>query len=242
MFHGFGQDGRTFAELAVHLDKDYTLYSVDLPFHGDSTFQNDRKALSKQEWKVLMTKLFDQHSLPSVDIVAYSLGCKFALSTFELLPARISSLALIAPDGIRENPWYTLATGTGILRTIFHGLIRRPGMFFGISRLLRRTAIIDPGTQRFAESQMNTPEKRRRVYLSWVAFRNLKIDVEQFISLLHIHPIEVIVFVAKNDPVIPLKIMKTFTARLPSARLEVLDKGHYTVLSAAMKMLRPRSE
>ncbi|HEY5824200.1 MAG TPA: hypothetical protein VIT44_07545, partial [Cyclobacteriaceae bacterium] len=45
LFHGFGQDHRSFDDLTIVLAGEYTLYSFDLFFHGESSWRNDEEPM-----------------------------------------------------------------------------------------------------------------------------------------------------------------------------------------------------
>lgn len=53
LFHGFGHDHRAFEPWSEILQKEYTAYSFDLFFHGNSKWEN-QQALKKDDWKKIM--------------------------------------------------------------------------------------------------------------------------------------------------------------------------------------------
>jgi pimeloyl-ACP methyl ester carboxylesterase len=178
-----------------------------------------------------------RHGIDSVRIVAYSLGCKYALATLEVFGSHVNSLIFIAPEGIRTSPWYRLATSTQPGRKLFRSLAESRVAFSRLSLLLRRLGLIDTGTARFAEKHMDTPEKRSRVYYSWMSSRRFTWTEAEIRSLLNSQTRDVTFFLAQHDPVIHWKSVANLIKKLPRAQLEMLDKGHYSVLSKAFEML-----
>lgn len=238
LFHGFGQDSATFSMMAAHLRDNYTVYSFDLFFHGGSKRSLEEKPLDKNEWRELMKEFFGRHQIVTCRAAAYSMGCKFLFSTFEFFPEKIVSLFLIAPDGISINPWYTLATGTALARRVFKITIRHHLFFTVLTRLIRWTSLMDPAIMRFAEGQMNTEVKRRKVYLSWVVFRRLRFDIQKLASTINSLRTEVVIVIGKSDAVIAPRTVRKLADNVINCRVEILEKGHYSVLLPAMKLLR----
>ncbi|MFM8740043.1 MAG: alpha/beta fold hydrolase, partial [Cytophagales bacterium] len=167
LFHGFGQHHRAFESWVEALGYQYTLYSFDLFFHGQSHWHS-REALEKTDWQEIMTLFFKQESITDFELVGFSMGGKFALATLELFPTKVKKITLLAPDGIKTSFWYSLATYPIATRHLFKGMILHPNRMRILTRFLRALRLVDKGLLRFAENQMNTEEKRRRVYYSWV--------------------------------------------------------------------------
>ena len=223
--------------MAAHLCDTYTIYSFDLFFHGKSNRLTEEKPLDKNEWKDLMKTFFERHQIETFRAAGYSMGCKFLFVTVELFPEKIVSLFLIAPDGIKINPWYTLATHTAIARKLLKNMIKHHRLFIVLARMIQRSGLLDPATIRFAESQMNTEAKRRKVYLTWISFRRIKFDLQKLAGTTDRMNTEVVIVVGKNDPVIPPETVTGLADRIKNCRVEVLERGHHSVLSPAMKLL-----
>src|SRR6185369_8313514 len=97
----------------------------------------------------------------------FSVGAKFVLATVELFPERINKIVLLAPDGIKNNFWYSLATGTSLMRSLFRSLILKPKRLQTLIKLLKFFHFENKNLLRFAEFQLGTEERRQRVYNSW---------------------------------------------------------------------------
>jgi len=102
LFHGFGQDHRAFESWNESLKNEYTIYTFDLFFHGNSRWQNNR-ALEKEDWKKVLQLFFDREKIEDFEIAGFSIGTKFVLAAMELFPDRVKRIILIAPDGISAN-------------------------------------------------------------------------------------------------------------------------------------------
>ena len=225
LFHGFGQDHSAFHKWVDALKESHTLFTFDLFFHGASHWHS-RSPLEKDDWKEIMLLFLEKENIEKFGVVGFSLGGKFAMITVETFPSQVTELTLLAPDGIKTSFWYSLATYPIAVRALFKSMILHPNRLYRLTKLLRRLKIVDQGLLRFAESQMDTEEKRRRVYFAWVYFRHLKPDLFQLTSLLNQHAIPCRLLIGKYDKVIQAENMKTFVGKIREIQFAVIDAGH----------------
>lgn len=226
LFHGFGQNKVVFQDLADVLSKKYTVYTFDLFFHGRSEWNTGEQPLEKEFWKELMIQFFNKHQLKSFSVLGFSLGGKFALATLEAFPSLIKEIFLLAPDGIRTNFWYSLATYSSLIRCFFKSMILKPKRFQRIALFCQALGLLDKTIIRFAESQMNTEEKRNQVYHSWVVFRHLKFDINRLASYINTHHIHTTIVIAKFDKIITATTVKSLVTKLKTHQFELLETGH----------------
>lgn len=226
LFHGFGQDNTAFTPLAQSLSHRYTCYIFDLYFHGKSTWAHDEQPLEKKEWRAILQQFLLENQIDSFSLLGYSMGGKFVLATLEAYADRIHKVFLLAPDGVKTSFWYNLATYPIVLRKVFKSMINHPERFLSISKTLNRIGVVDKGVLRFAEHQMNTIEKRQRVYYSWVVFRKLKFNTRALAARINQYTIPVTIIVGKYDKVITPASMNSFVKLLHEPRLIVIETGH----------------
>ena len=238
LFHGFGQHRHAFAQLAETLAPHYTLYSFDLFFHGQSQWALGEQPLEKEMWKEIMNDFLSEHKIKNFNLLGYSLGGKFVLATLELFPTRIDHIFLLAPDGIKTNFWYSLATYPLLLRRFFKSMILKPGRLHAITSMLHALHTVDNSLLRFARLQMDNTEKRERVYYSWVVFRHLKFNMKKIAGLLNNHTIGLTIVVGKHDKIITAKNMERLLRYVNDYKLETLDTGHNGVIEGSIPLLR----
>ena len=178
-----------------------------------------------------------ENRIEKFSVAGFSLGGKLALVTMESFPDRIEHLVLLAPDGVRTSVWYNLATYPIFLRKYFKSLIHHPKRLSRIVRVARTLKLADKGVLRFVENQMNTEEKRTRVYYSWIVFRHLIFDLQSIATLITTYKIQFTLFVGKHDKVIPPTSMNRLLKRLKKPQLYVLDAGHNDLIKHASEAL-----
>ncbi len=230
-FHGFGQDHKAFSDLFKKLSNQYTVYAFDIYFHGKSEWNRGEEPLEKPFWKSLMLEFLSQNKIGRFSLLGFSMGGKFALASLEAFPENIDKVFLLAPDGIKTSMWYNLATYPIVLRKLFKSMITKPNRFYGIEHLSVKVGLIDKGILRFVESQMNTEEKRRQVYYSWVVFRHLKFDMGRIASIINSNNIDLTVVIGKYDKIITEKNMDSLLKRLKTYNIEILETGHNGLIS-----------
>lgn len=226
-FHGYGQDASLFKKIEG--------YHFELFFHGGSTWHKGEEPLEKSEWKAIIGEFLEKNRIEKFSVLGFSMGGKFALATLEAFPERVNEVILLAPDGIKTSFWYSLATYPIAFRKFFKSMINHHARFLRVAKAARKLGLIDKGVLRFVETQMDSEEKRKRVYYSWVVFRHLRFDLNKIKSLIKEHNIDLKIYVGRYDKIIKAKHMKRLTSRI-----EVLDAGHNDLVRKAIDYL-PKS-
>jgi pimeloyl-ACP methyl ester carboxylesterase len=237
MFHGFGQDNYSFHSLSTLLTSHYTAYIFDLYFHGQSTWGYGESPLEKAHWKETMQEFLKENQIEKFSVAGFSMGGKFALATLEAFPDKTEEIILLAPDGIKTSFWYSLATYPLLFRKIFKSMIHHPERLQSILRTLHALRLTDKGLLKFAEFQMNSEEKRNRVYYSWVVFRHLRFDVDHLASLINYNKIGLTMIVGQYDKVIEPKNMESLLSKLNHYTFETPAVGHTGLIAESGRIL-----
>lgn len=241
LFHGFGQNNTIFKNIIDALSEHYTCFAFDLYFHGSSEWHSSEKPLKKKKWKKIIKSFLRENNISDFSLVGYSLGGKFALATVCAFQKKVNELILIAPDGIRINFWYKLATYPVVTRKIFKSLISHPGRFETISKIARSLGLLDKSALRFADSQMNTTEKRKQVYNTWVVFRELRFQMKNIAAIINQNHIRLLIVVGRYDKVIKMEDMNRLLRYVNEYEIEIIDAGHNGLLeSNTAKLIAPR--
>jgi len=230
VFHGFGQNHAAFEVLANALGERYTVYAFDLYFHGKSEWGYEEQPLEKSFLKEIIAKFLAENNVHRFAVAGFSLGARFAMAITEEFPSKVEHLFLLAPDGIRASFWFTMSTYPIALRKVFKSMIAHPGRFKVIVNTLHELRVMNKGLLKFAEHQMNTVEKRRKVYFSWVVFRHLKFNRRKLIRLLNENNIPVTIVIGQQDRVITSKSVKGFVGKILRGNFKVIDTGHSAFL------------
>jgi len=242
LFHGFGQDHKVFDSWNESLSQFYTLYTFDIFFHGQSQWPSHDQPIEKEEWREIMEIFFKTNNIERFSLCGFSLGGKFVLATLEAFPKKVDEIFLLAPDGIKTNFWYSLATYPHAFRNLFKSMIERPNRFHALTRFAGKVGWIDKGILRFVESQMDTQEKRQRVYSSWVVFRHFKFDMTSVAGIINDHPIRLSMIIGKYDKIITAENMNLLLDKLKNFNLEILETGHNGVIASSVNLIVPSNQ
>ncbi len=237
LFHGYGQDHTAFESWTEPLKNEYTIFSFDIFLHGQSTWA-DSQALEKEDWKNVIELFLREEKLTEFELAGFSMGGKFAFSTLESFPEKTKRMILIAPDGIKVNFWYRLATYPVAMRYLFESFVSKPKLFFSLARFLQSIGIIDKYLLRFVTLQMDTEEKRKRVYFTWIYFRHLKFEMKSIADLLNERNIPLKIIVGRYDKVIPVRDMQRLLKHVPHGQLQIVETGHNQLIAAAKDFVK----
>lgn len=226
VFHGFGQNKSYFRHLATQLSNRYTIYVFDLFYHGRSVWPLKNSPLTKLFWAEWLTQFLQQEHISRFAVLGFSMGGKFVLATLESFAERISELILIAPDGVKTSFWYSLATYPGWTQKYFLRLVSSPDAFSKLVKTLHRLKLVDRGLIRFASSQMDTSEKRYRVYNTWMLCRELTFNMRTIAALINKNYIPTYVFLGTYDRIITKQNMQVLLKKLDHHKLIMLPTGH----------------
>jgi len=225
-FHGFGQNHVAFSAITEKLENDYTIYSFDLFYHGKSHWKSNDELLTKPHWNSLLSAFLEKNKIENFSIICFSMGGKFALACLELMPHRVEKVFFIAPDGIKTSRWYSLATYPVLLQKYFESMIVKPNRFYGLLKLFQKLRLVDKGISKFAYNQMNSIKKRRRVYYSWVIFKNLQFDLIKVGRQINNHSIATYMFIGKYDKIITAEGMRLLLQHVDDYSLDIVESGH----------------
>lgn len=239
-FHGYGQSSSYYLPMERALGKDYTIYSFDLFFHGGSTLHRDHTPLTKEFLQEMITQFLPRYGIERFSVMGFSMGGKFALTLVERFASHLDELYLVAPDGIRTSFWYNIATYPGWLQQLFKRTVLKPAAFFGLLNVLNRYNLIHKSLIRFARYQMDSTEKRLRVYRSWIGLRELSFDIRHIVKLLNQHQVQVTMFLGEYDEVISPKRVGVFVKALDKGEVVILKTGHSHLLYNLAEVLHKR--
>ena len=239
MFHGIGQDRHAFDPLPPELLAAYRVYTVDLFFHGDSSWTSEAP-LTPSVWGEIVALLCAKEQIASFSVFGYSIGARFALATLKAKPQQISACYLAAPDGVVDNLLFSLATASKAGRSIFRRTLAHPRLVPNLVNMAQRLRIIDPFTARFINHHIDSENKRSRIYQSWISFRMLGMAPEELGKIAVDHQLQVRIFLASRDVMISAAKFASHFKRLHRVELEIIDTNHARVPGEALKrMHRP---
>lgn len=248
-FHGFGEEGTLYSFLEKYADDQYTFYSIDLPFHGKTEWQ-EGLLFTHNDLKLIIHEILEQNNLKphptsggtnlQYTLLGFSLGGRIALSFYQAQPECIKKIILLAPDGLRVNPWYWFATQTWIGIKIFELSMKYPGWFFGFLKAVNKLGFVNASVFKFVNHYISNKEARQLLYQRWTTLRKLKPDLAKIRLYIRQYKTQTRLIYGKYDRIILPVRGENFKKGIEEfCTLTVIDSGHQVVHENHVKQILP---
>jgi pimeloyl-ACP methyl ester carboxylesterase len=224
-FHGYGEAATAFQFLAKQAGNQFSFFCIDLPFHG-KTVWNEELLFTLQDLQEIIGQI-----VPSTNhrffLMGFSLGGRVALSLYQAMPDRVAKLILLAPDGLKVNGWYWLATQTWLGNKLFAFTMQKPGWFFGMLKVMNKLKLINASIFKFVNHYISDAEVRRLLYTRWTALRKLKPDIQQIKQIVSDYQTPVRLVYGKHDRIILSSVGEKFRKGIEdNCLLTIISSGH----------------
>jgi pimeloyl-ACP methyl ester carboxylesterase len=227
-FHGYGESADSFAFLEDPLGNEFTILAIDLPFHGGTEWKEERVFLP-EDLLTILGKITT--GLPGAAqqwwLLGYSMGGRVALSLAERLAGKIEKLVLVAPDGLKINPWYWLATQNSPGRRLFRWTMKRPGWFFFVLKMASKLGLVNRSIYKFTFNFIGDARVRDELYKRWTTMRKFRPDIPAVHSLIRKQRISVRLLYGRYDRIIRWETGEKFRKGIGAGcGLVILETGH----------------
>lgn len=138
----------------------------------------------------------------SIYMLGYSMGGRVCLSLLDRIPEKISKAVLLAPDGLKVNSWYKLATQTWLGNGLFKYTMSYPKWFGWMVDLLNRLKWINPSVAKFVHYYIDDEKMRTDLYRIWTTMRKFRPNLEHIQQNITAHQIPVHLVFGSYDRVI----------------------------------------
>lgn len=199
--HGFGESADSFSFLANHLPDEFTVVAPELPWHGETNFR--QADFSVQDFAAVLELMIPSFKQQSIYLLGYSMGARIALSLVEYMPEKISKVVLLAPDGLKINGWYWLATQTTAGNKLFRYSMQHPQWFAAIINLLNKLNFVNKGVAKYVHKYIDDAQVRNNLYHIWTTMRKFRPNIKQVQQRVAFNQISVHLVFGKYDRIIP---------------------------------------
>lgn len=234
-FHGYGKEASSLAILANHVGSKYTIVSVDIFFHGNSTW-TEPQAPTPEDWKAIISLLLDEVKAPQkFSVYGYSIGGQVATCTAWLFAERINTLWLMAATGIGNDGFYYLAVNTSLGNQLFKSFVKKPKLITRPLRWLTTLKIVSKNLETFTLRKIDTLEKRELLYQRWNVLKNFGVYTDKLKKQLNANNSRVLLVYGKTDAVVSYKAAKQFAKGIEAVTLLLPDIGHHLITDEVLK-------
>ena len=254
--HGYGESAAAFTFLGEAIGNDFTLVAIDLPFHGQTewneglffdprdllfvlrgiqaTLPSTQPAPGDPAVMPLKTDPAVTPYLPGWWLLGYSMGGRIALQLLQDSPELIDKLVLVAPDGLRLNPWYWLSTQTRPGNILFRATMQRPGWLFLLLRLGNALRLVNPSVYKFTVQYIDDDRVRQELYTRWTTMRGFRPRLAVIAAIIREKKLPVRLVYGRYDRIIRWESAEKFRKRGIAATC------HLTLLPTGHQLLRPQ--
>jgi pimeloyl-ACP methyl ester carboxylesterase len=227
-FHGYGESSESFDFLETSTDREFTLIAIDLPFHGKTDWQ-EGLFLDPRDLLVLLEKI--SGGLPGGNqqwlLMGFSMGGRVALDLLQMAPEKIEKMVLLAPDGLKLNGWYWLATQTGPGNWLFRLTMQNPAWLFFVLRIAHRSSLLNQSIYKFTVNYIDNTEVRDELYKRWTTLRGFRPDIPALRSSIRQHQVSIRLLYGRYDRIIRSTTGEKFRKGIETyCSLVILPGGH----------------
>ncbi len=234
-FHGYGEAASSFHFMANYAGSEFRFYAVDLPFHGQTLWMEDD--FTPNDLLNIISAIKNLHLLANQDkggkeddqiiLMGFSLGGRVCLSAFEQKPENFKKIILLAPDGLKLNAWYWLATQTMMGNRLFSFTMKQPTWFFKFLKMMNRAKWINQSIYKFVHFYIEDENVRHQLYQRWTSLRKIKPDLSMIKQKIRVQKTPVRLIYGKYDRIIlPVRGEKFCKGIEPFCTLKVIRSGH----------------
>jgi len=234
-FHGFGEEATLYDFLEKFAGNQYTFYSIDLPFHGQTKWNEGLDFTPADLQQILVNILSGNNGKPIMGnqkfiLMGFSLGGRIALSLYQAQPESIEKIILLAPDGLKVNFWYWFSTQTWIGNRIFSFSMQYPGWFFAFLKMLNKVGLVNASVFKFVNYYIGNKEARQLLYQRWTTLRKLKPNLHRIKSSIRQYKTQTRLVYGKYDRIILPVRGELFQKGIEEfCTVTVIESGHQVV-------------
>jgi len=226
--HGYGESADSFAFLEKDLPPAYSMLAIDFPYHGQTVWKDGPYFTPDNLLEIIHAIGREQGiAIENISLMGFSMGGRMVLHMLQLLADKTNRLLLLAPDGLRVNTWYWLATQTRIGKSFFKYTMHHPGWFFATIRVAKTLKLANPSVYKFVNYYIEDEWMREELYLRWTSMCRFKPDLGKIRTLIRRHEIQVRMLYGRYDRIIRFERGEKFSRGIEAlCTLKILPCGH----------------
>ncbi|MEZ4826182.1 MAG: alpha/beta hydrolase [Bacteroidia bacterium] len=227
-FHGYLQNRHFLDPVFGSIPPGWQIVSVDLPCFGGSRWKSPM-SMDASFFISLMENLESVFTAQHWHFLGFSMGGKMAMAMHLYTKAKEETVILIAPDGIRSNPWHRLIASTFPGSFLFELVSRFPQPFIRIASFLNRKRILDKISYRVFIRNFGSKQaiKAFRTYL--LVYGQIRFSLKELAKLQAAKPVEWYIIWGREDRVMSPGHAKRLTKKIPQAQIIVPEGGHMII-------------
>lgn len=234
--HGYGDNAALYRVLLPALGNRYTIYAIDLPYHGRTRWASDR-VYYIPDLVGIVNALCQTEQIARFSLMGYSMGGRIALCIIPDLIQKLDEVFILAASGIKLHPILNVATLPTWAIKLLSFNIRYPAGLFATMNIAKKMGLISRGVYKFNKHLMATENRRYRIHYTWLSIRNFAVNVPKLQSMLNDTPIPVYLLYGDKDEIVPPWAGRFLAKGLKNAHFHLLQGNHFIVNDALNEVL-----
>ncbi len=222
--HGFGDQAKQFLALEDALKNDYTVYAINLPYHGQTQWREG--SFSKKNITELFDIVLKREQKARFELMGYSYGGRIILASLYDIINHLDKIYLIAPDGFKTKGMFSAMIIPVWLRRIIKGSINNPEGLIRILEKCYKIGMLSRFNFNFIKKNISTEERRERIFNTWISLSDFKINLTSTRKFLKESAIPVELYFGKYDKIIPPEVGEKLSSKIPNIGLNLIEEGH----------------
>lgn len=224
-FHGFGQDHRFFQPLATLIQSEYTIWALDLPFHGHTNVQLD--AFQPLFIAEIIAAIYNRTGHVPLGVMGFSYGARILLGSLPYIKSYINQLIILSPEGIATNQrfWLDLIPISG--RKLISKSLKQTDWLIQIGQFLNRNKLLGDFSVRFLKRYLASDQRRSQLFQSWIALGHFPVHKKQLINTLKEYKQHTLWILGEQDSIINVQRVAKYVHTLPYASLYIIEGNHF---------------
>lgn len=223
-FHGYGQEAETFCVFEPWLADEYTILSIDLPYHGQTEWAG-KPHLTAEDLASLVQNTCAEFGVERVSLMGYSIGGRVALAIMKVVPQRVERMVLMATDGLIVNGYYFMLMRTQVGSMLFRGFLGQKDALKTVLSM-KKAGIIKDSYFRLATQVLQYENRKRQLLHAWPCLSRLIHTPAELRRVINAHRIPVTLVMGARDTVLPPRLAQRFAKGVPTVEVCVLERGH----------------
>ncbi len=226
-FPGFADQASLFFPLQSSLYDHFTVYSIDLPFHGKSEWQ--RSYYRKTDFMEIIHTILKKEEKSRFSLMGFSYGGRLVLANIITFAEQLERIFLIAPYGLLASRILHPHLVPRIVRLLIWRLFCCPQVFIRLIKTGNKLGLISRQLSSFASFHFRTKERRDRLFGSWVSMLDFVFFHKKLKRFLRKSKLRTDLFMGQKDRIIPVKKGEKFSSSVPTIHLHILNENHQMI-------------
>ena len=223
-FHGFGDHAVIWRNLEKKMGEQFTLIAIDLPFHGQTNWQ--QKTMQIADFEEIIHRILEIENTERFSLAGFSFGARLVAKLLFSHKDFIDTVLLFSPDGFGTKGLKMATFVPVFIRRFTQFLFKKPAIFVQSIEWLYKKKLVSKSVHWFFSQNIGHNERRKRLFFYWLSLNDFEVKLPIFKKKLIETGIPTHIFLGNNDDITPLSIGTFLSADVPNIQLHIVESDH----------------